>query len=174
MELIAYIALSFFQNHSALPTFVDFFFSPQIIIIAAAMEETLKLTIISKQIEKFSIEKDLIYNSILVGTGFFAVEVFLLALSSSPLPHPQHILEIALLHAGTAGLFGGYIALTGARKIPSLFLIAAVAISLHASYNYLAIERSYVQNCLIYAILTVIAISNAASLLKTRKDAENW
>lgn len=173
LELAAFVAFSFLEKSHASLSLSDFFISPSSIIVAAIIEEILKLVIISKQIERISAEKDLLLNSFLVGIGFFAVELSLLALNGLPMPQTRYILEIAVLHAGTAGLIGYSVAIANNKKIYGFFPIVIFTTLLHASYNYLATERFAPQNCLIYAILTIIVILNAIGFFRMSKAAEN-
>ena len=153
IELVFFIGSSIYINPTMEISFSQFFIIPQFIIVAACIEEIFKYIVISKRIERLSFEKSYIINSLLVGLGFFGVEIMLI-LTSKNLPAVQFLIEIAILHMGTSGLIGYFVAIKNPKKITTFLLAIIFAVAFHASYNLLILKREYVQNYLIFAIFS--------------------
>ena len=165
VELVFFIGSSIYLSSSAGISFSQFFVIPQFIIVAACIEEIFKYLVISKRIEMLSLEKSYIINSLFVGLGFFGVELTLILMSKN-LPGVQSLIEIAILHIGTAGLIGYFVATKNPKKITTFLLAIVFAIAFHASYNLLLLKREYIQNYSIFAILGVLVLLNVVNFFR--------
>jgi len=165
VELVFFIGSSIYANPLAEISFSQFFIIPQFIIVAACIEEVFKYIVISKIIDRFSFEKSYIINSLFVGLGFFGVEMALILMSKN-LPEIQFLIEIAIVHLGTAGLIGYFVATKNPKKITTFLLSIIFAIAFHASYNLLLLKREHIQNYLIFAILGILVLFNIANFFR--------
>lgn len=165
IELVFFIGSSIYLNPSVEISFSQFFILPQFIIVAAFIEEIFKYIVISKRIDMFSLEKSYIINSFFVGLGFFGVEMGLILISGE-LPAIQFLIEIAIVHLGTAGLIGYFVAARNPKKVTTFLLAITFAIAFHASYNLLLLKREYVQNYFIFAILGLLILLNIANFFR--------
>lgn len=173
IELIAFIGISAYINPDFTLSFSQFFIVPQFIIFFACIEELFKYIIISKRIEMLSLEKTYVINSLLVGLGFFGVELILISMSTKVLPTWTILAEIAILHMGTSGLIGYVVAIKNPKKFSTLLYVLPVAVFFHASYNLLTIKREYWQNYAIFALLGLLILINISNLLRiSRKLAQ--
>jgi CHASE2 domain-containing sensor protein len=118
-----------------------------------------------------SLEKSYIINSLLVGLGFFGVELTLILMSKN-LPGAQSLIEIAILHIGTAGLIGYFVATKNPKKITTFLLAIVFAIVFHASYNLLLLQREAIQNYSIFAILGLLILLNIANFFRISNKLE--
>ncbi len=164
IEILALLAFSAYKNTEF--SFDIFFAIPSFILISAGIEEFFKYIIISKKIESFSLEKSYIVNSILVGLGFFAVELGLIYISNEILPAWNILAEITILHMGTAGLIGYIIAIKNPRKFFTFLLALSVAVAFHAVYNFLVIKREFLQNYAVFCLLGVLILINIVNFFR--------
>jgi hypothetical protein len=171
VELVFFIGSSLYINPTMEISFSQFFIIPQFIIVAACIEEIFKYIVISKRIEMLSLEKSYIINSLLVGLGFFGVELTLILMSKN-LPGAQSLIEIAILHIGTAGLIGYFVATKNPKKITTFLLAIVFAIVFHASYNLLLLQREAIQNYSIFAILGLLILLNIANFFRISNKLE--
>ncbi|HPN55119.1 MAG TPA: hypothetical protein PLB52_04320 [Candidatus Moranbacteria bacterium] len=163
LEIIAFLGISYNKNIDF--SFSVFFSFPFFILIAAGIEEFFKYIIISKKIESFSLEKSYIVNSLLVGLGFFAVELELINISSG-LPNWNILSEIALLHIGTAGIIGYIVAIKNPRKFFTFLFALSFAVAFHAAYNFLVIKRAFLQNYAVFCLLGLIILINIVNFFR--------
>ena len=164
VEIIVFLGISVYKNIEF--SFDIFFAVPLFILISACIEEFFKYMIISKKVESFSLEKSYIVNSILVGLGFFAVELGLIYISNEILPAWNILAEIAILHMGTAGLIGYIIAIKNPRKFFTFLLALSVAVAFHAVYNFLVIKREFLQNYAVFCLLGVLILINIVNFFR--------
>ena len=165
IELVFFIGSSIYSNPLAEISFSQFFILPQFIIVAVCIEETFKYIVISKRIDMLSLEKSYIINSLFVGLGFFGVEMALIFMSKN-MPATQFLIEIAILHLGTAGLIGYFVATKNPKKITTFLLAIFFTITFHASYNILLLKRESIQNYLIFALLGLLVVLNIANFFR--------
>ena len=165
VELVFFIGSSIYFSPSAEISFSQFFIIPQFIIVAACIEEIFKYIVISKGIERLSFEKSYITNSLFAGLGFFGVEMALILMSKG-LPGFRALIEIAIVHVGTSGLIGYFVAIKNPKKIATFLLAIVFAVAFHASYNLLLLKREYVQNYSIFAILGVLILINVVNFFR--------
>lgn len=163
VELVFFIAFSFYANSTASLSFLQLFTVPKFIILGAIIEEFLKYIIISKRLENFSLGRSLVLNSFLVGFGFFATEICL-SYFSGAMPPSNLIVELAIIHIGTTGLIGYVVASKNPKKINTLIYAVLLASIFHATYNLLISERSLVVNYTIFAVLGFLLIFNLINL----------
>jgi hypothetical protein len=172
LEFIFFFGYSIYANPSGTFSFSQFFLIPSFIIAAAFIEETFKYIVISKRIEMLSLEKSYLVNSFLVGLGFFGVELGAIFLSG-PLPATQFLVEIAIIHMGTAGLMGYFVAIGNPKKISTFIFATIVAVFFHAGYNLLTLRRDFIQNYAIFALLGLLFFINFVNFLRiSRKLAQ--
>lgn len=165
MQLVLYIGFSFFGNQNFALTFEQIFAIPGLIIAGAFIEELFKYLVILKRVETFSLEKTYLVNSFLVGLGFFAIESGLIYQNTN-LPQINALVEIAIIHIGTAGILGYLLATKNPKKISTFLFSLIIVTLLHSSYNFLVIDRNFIINYLIYTLLFVIIFFNVLNFLK--------
>lgn len=172
VELIFFIGFSIYVNPIAEISLSQFFVIPQYILIAVCIEEIFKYIIIAKQIDQFSLEKSYIINSFFVGLGFLGVELALIFISNG-FPPIQSLLEIAIIHIGTTGLIGYFVATGNPKKITTFLLAMFFAIAFHASYNLLLLKREPLQNYIVFVILGLLILLNIWNFFRiSRKLAQ--
>jgi len=170
VEIVFYVFVSPFVDPAGAMPFSQFFIIPNFIIVAAFIEEILKYILISKRFSVLSPEKLRFANALLIGLGFFLIELmFILATKVSPAP--QFLIEIAIVHIGTAGLIGGILAIKNARKFATFVYVIAVAVTFHSAYNLLSLKRNGLNNYLIFFILGLLIVTNLAIFLYTRRNS---
>jgi hypothetical protein len=168
LEFICFSGISaFFNSSSSTLSYSQVFLVPWFIVFAAFIEESFKYLIIFKRVTTFSLEKTFLINSFLVGLGFFSTELVVISLSG-PLPALHFLIEIAILHIGTAGLIGYFIFTKNSKKISTFFFAIMVAVFFHSTYNLLTLERNYFQNYAIFALLGLLILINATNFLRIR------
>jgi len=149
--------------------------SPYVFLfLFAFLEESIKYFFIAHKIEKFSLGRMLIINSLILGIGFSVIEISLIATNinknlMSQNYFYQNIAEIFLLHIMTAGLMGYVIALLNPRKIGTFFAAVIPALFFHLSYNILNQYRNFWINPFVIALLAVLFLINFANLLRINK-----
>ena len=164
VEIIVFLGISVYKNIEF--SFDIFFAVPLFFLISACIEEFFKYIIISKKVESFSLEKYYIVNSMLVGLGFFGVELGFIYMSSSLLPAWNLLTEIGILHIGTAGLIGYIVAISNPGKFSTFLSAFSAAVIFHAAYNLLAMNRESSQNYLVFALLGLLVLINIINLLR--------
>lgn len=168
VEIVFYIIASFFIDPTSSMPFSQFFIVPQFIIAAACIEEILKYIIIYKRFSVLPLEKSQLANALMIGMGFFLSELVLILVTRIS-PAPQFLVEIAIIHIGTAGLMGGILILRNVQKITTFLYAIMAAVAFHAAYNLLSIERNGFNNYLIFFFLVALALTNLGIFLYTRK-----
>lgn len=173
IELIVYIGFSVSNDPTGSVSFAQFFLIPRFILIGAAIEEIFKYIIISKRIDMLSMRRSYIFNSFLVGLGFFSVELGLIMLTGN-LPQSNILGEIAILHIGTAGIIGYIIATKNPKKISTFLQAVILATLLHGTYNLLILKRTFILNYAITSLLAIIVFLNLINLIRIgRKLAQD-
>lgn len=134
-EFIAFLIVSMYQtapNYSA----ADFMAFPAMLILAAALEEIMKLIVINNRVETYSLYRSFVFNSICVGLGFAATEIFFIKEFSLPGARDLHSLTmIALVHVSTSAYIGYRVAIK-ARKTAWFYVSTlAIAALMHIFYN---------------------------------------
>lgn len=165
VELLVFIAFSFYSSTTVSLSFFQLFTIPKFIILGAVIEELLKYIVISKRLETFSLGKSLLLNSFFVGLGFFATEICL-SYFSGAMPPMNLIAELAIVHIGTAGLIGHFISNRNPKKISTFILAMFLASAFHATYNLLILDRTFVLNYAIFALLLTMLILNLLNLFR--------
>lgn len=113
----------------------------------------------------YSLEKSFIVNSMFVGLGFFAMEVLIIA-NSLNLPSVKIFSELAMVHIGTAGIIGYLVAVLNLKKMSGFLYMISLVTIFHAGYNFLILEREYIQNLLVYFLLGILIFSNLFNFLR--------
>jgi hypothetical protein len=165
IEIIFFITLSFYTDKASALSFSEIFLLPQFIIIATLIEEIFKYIILSKRTDAFSLEKTYLVNSFFVGLGFSSVEIIFIALSGT-LPAWQFLAEITILHIGTSGLIGYFIAIRSRKKITVAIFAILIAVFFHAVYNLLTLNRDVFQNYAILILLGTLILINLSNFLR--------
>jgi hypothetical protein len=168
LELVFFIGYSIFTNQESNTFFSQLFIIPQLIILGAFIEEIFKYIVISKRVEMLSLSISYIINSFLVGLGFFSIELGLMRIAGD-LPPQATLVEIAIIHIGTAGIIGYIVATKNPRKISTVFYALLVTTFLHSSYNILILQRNFIIHFIIYFLLILILLINFINLIRINK-----
>jgi RsiW-degrading membrane proteinase PrsW (M82 family) len=159
-QLILYVGFSTYAFPvEKSPSFSEFFSLPLFVLAGVLIEEGFKYLIISKRIELFSQERTYIVNSIFVGLGFFATELGLIYLSD-PIGQIKSVIEILIIHIGTAGIIGYYVATKNPKKISTFLLALTMATALHVAYNFSVMQRNLITNGVVIFILATLIFFN--------------
>lgn len=164
-ELLLFIAFNAFVDPSLNITFTQLFIVPKFIIIGALIEEFFKYIIISKRVEMLSLSRSYLINSFFVGLGFFSTELSLSWTANSTL-QINSFSEIAIIHIGTAGLIGYIIATNNPKKITTFILAIVIATAVHAIYNLLISDRTFVFNYAVYLLLAIVIFLNVINIFR--------
>ena len=158
-QIFFFVLFSTFLDPTGKMSYGDFFSMPVFILITAFIEEFFKYLLLSRRILEFSREKAFLLNTVLLGLGFFAVELMLILINSPVLKLPT-ILGIATLHLSTT-IFMGYFVATRSSKgfnfAPSALLLATI---LHASYNLAITFANSLFSYFIIALLIVLLLTD--------------
>ena len=168
LQLLVYIGFSIYPYPAfANLSFSQLFMLPGFIIAAAAIEETFKYIAIAKRVDAFSQDRMYVINSFFVGLGFFATEFALISLSIKNIPL-NSLGEIAIVHLGTAGIIGYLIAIKNPRKISTFFKAIIWTTIFHATYNLLIVQRNFLLNYFVLAVLTLLAFLNVLNIVRIK------
>jgi hypothetical protein len=169
-EMLAYILLNL--KPQAITNDVNAFLAlPQILFLAVIIEESFKYLIIAKRIEYLSQEKTYIINSLLVGIGFFAVELAMMHSQGIDLrANLTSLLEILIIHATTAGIIGYRIAVGNPKKLKTFLVTILTVTIIHGGYNFLIQNRTYFVSYLIVLLLVFLIIQTVINLLRISKQ----
>ena len=168
IEIVFYIIASFFIDPTSTMPFSQFFVVPQFIIAAACIEEILKYIMISKRFSVLPPEKSKLANALAIGLGFFLFELALILITRVS-PAPQFLIEIAIVHIGTAGLIGTILIVKNIKKIPAFIYALIAAVIFHSAYNLLTLSRNLMENYLIFVILGLLIALNITGSFYTRR-----
>ncbi|EKE20387.1 MAG: hypothetical protein ACD_8C00007G0003 [uncultured bacterium] len=163
VELVFFIAFSFYSNSAVSLSFFQLFTIPKFIVLGAVIEELLKYIVISKRLETFSLGRLLMLNSFFVGLGFFATETCLSYFSNS-VPPSNLLIELAIVHIGTAGFIGYIVASRNPKKISTFILTIFLASIFHVGYNLLILDRTFIVNYAIFGLLGVMLALNMLNI----------
>ncbi len=169
-EFIAFLFASMQQktlDYSA----TDFLALPAMIILTAAAEEIMKLLVISKRVETFSVCYSFIFNSMLVGLGFAMVEIFLIKEFS--LHGSQDLLSlimITIIHISTSAYLGYRVAIHARNKARFIICTLMIAILIHALYNGIISINHPLSNviAITYSSCLILFIISLLFKIKTR------
>ncbi len=168
IELIAFIYFSIFSFHQADISFSALFIIPKFIILGVFIEESFKYIIISKCVERMSLGRSYIINSLFVGLGFFLTEIGL-ASTTGVLPRANILTEVAIIHIGTAGLIGYIIATKNPKRLWVFLYTLIWASFFHGSYNFLITNRTSTINYVIFALLGMLLLINILNIIRINK-----
>lgn len=168
VELFLFIGFSAYSDYSMGFSFSSLYSIPRFIILAACIEEIFKYLIISKRVELISLEKSYIINSFFVGLGFFGVELGLIS-QAEPFPPLLLLAEIAILHIGTAGIIGYFVATKNPKKLMTFLFVVLIVTIIHATFNLLSLNRNFITNYLILATLTLVIMTNIRNFFSIRR-----
>ena len=101
----------------------------------------------------------------MVGLGFFSVELGIILISGA-ITKIEPLGEIALIHIGTAGLIGYVVATRNPGKAATFLSAVFFASVFHAAYNFLTIDRTFILNYAVFALLTILMISSIANIMR--------
>jgi hypothetical protein len=168
-EMFVYILLNL-KPESTTTDVSAFLALPQILILAVIIEESFKYLIIAKRIEYLSQEKTYIINSLLVGTGFFTVELAMMYYQGINLnANLTSLLEILIIHATTAGIIGYRIAVGNPKKLRTFLTTILTVTLIHGGYNFLIQNRTYFVSYLIVSFLVFLVIQTVFNLMRISK-----
>ena len=170
MQLVVFLTISTYQEQNQDFSFENFLIMPSFIVIAAAIEEIFKYIIILKCVDLYSLEKSYLVNSWLVGLGFFLVE-FAMINQNYPTASNERLLEIAILHIGTAGLIGFTIATRNPKKIWTAIVAIFTATIPHLVYNLLQLKReSLFVDYTVFVLLGLLIMFNFINFFRIRGE----
>lgn len=168
VEIVFFIAISSAMSLPVNFSFSNLFFIPQFVIASVIIEESMKYLIIAKRVDDISFERTYLLNSWMIGIGFFLVELGLM-LNNGASIHDKSLIEIAIIHIGTAGILGYIIAIKNPSKIKTFFQAIFLTTLLHGAYNFMVIKRTLALNYFILALLFVIILANIINLIRINK-----
>lgn len=155
-------------------------FSPPlnfILIASVLMEEIFKYLVIANGIEKFSYERSLIANSLLVGLGFSLVELALIYGKFPANPNPsfelKNIAGLVLIHILTAGIIGYFVAVRKTGKHITFIKAIIIAFAIHFFYNALIVWQNEFTDFLIFSFLGAITAVIALNAMNINKKLAN-
>lgn len=166
VELTVFIAFSMQGGQANAISFAQLFVIPQFIIIGVCIEEIFKYIVISKRIEMLSMQRSYLTNSLLVGLGFFSIEMGLIV-TTGLIPETKFLIELAIIHIGTAGLIGYIVATKNPRKISTFIYALISTVLFHGIYNLLILKRTlFVLNYTIFILLALLILINLINLVR--------
>ena len=129
--------------------------------VAVIAEEVLKYIVITKRIESYSFGRGVMAHAMLVGAGFAAAELFLLAQNFVSLDALLRIdiLGIAAIHIATAGFIGYATALHPRHTLWQAVGIVFTVSVVHGAYNALILFQDRV------ALMVPLALAGGFFLL---------
>lgn len=144
------------------------------ILLVGFIEEIMKVLVIMKRLRNIFSGRNLILSSLALGLGFATTEFFFIAGQYANLiDHLKEIIEIVILHIGTAGVIG-YLATLKSYKIsltiPLAFICAA---AIHTIFNFLVLHDETFPHYSIFILLAVLVTINFAVLVKGSKTLAN-
>lgn len=143
-----------------------------ILVVFVIIEEVFKYLMISSRVHRFSSNKNIIPNSLLVGAGFSILEIFLIYNNFSTYANPSSIdiLQVFLVHTLTAGIMGGIIYKNENKSTAAIKSLLLTSI-IHLFTSFMIITSnpySYQINfTLLFFLLIVISVN--IRLLKSEK-----
>jgi len=164
IELIVFVGYSLATNSTSEISLLKFFTLPGLVIAAVFIEEICKYAVIATRIDMLSLKWSYFLNSLLVGLGFFAVELGLI-LQSGTLPSYNLIGELAIVHMGTCALMGYVVTFRNPKKLNTFLLAIFPALIFHVSYNILSLQRNFTTDYGIDFLLTLLVFFVCASAL---------
>ncbi|MEI7891042.1 MAG: hypothetical protein WCI36_03665 [bacterium] len=168
VEIVFFIAISSSMSLPANFSFSNLFFIPQFVIASVIIEESMKYLIIAKRVDDISLERTYLLNSWMVGVGFFFVELGLMLTNGSSI-YDKSLIEIAIIHIGTAGILGYVVAIKNPSKIKTFFQAIFLTSLLHGAYNFLVIKRNFVFDYFIFTLLFIVIMMNIINLIRINK-----
>jgi len=167
IEFVVFAGFSLLSNPTDEISMAKFFTVPAFVVAGAFIEELCKYTVIATRIEMLSLKWSYMLNSLLVGLGFFGVELGLI-LQSGSTPPAVLIGELAIIHIGTSALIGYVIAFRNPSHVSTFIFAIFPALIFHASYNLLSVSRNLVTNYAIDAVLIGLVAVVAFSAISIR------
>lgn len=142
------------------------------LLASVIIEESLKYLMITKKVEKFSIDRQIVLNALLVGIGFALVEIVLIyerISASTDAFFYRNILEVVLIHILTAGVMGYFVAVLNPNRIGTLIKAVSLASLVHLLYNILSTHRNSYSELFIVGLLTLLLLINIVNVLRVNK-----
>lgn len=148
-----------------------------IFVVFAVIEESMKYLMVAKKIEKFSVGKKVLTNSLFLGVGFGIFELFLIyyqrignfqLLRADYLP----LAEVFMLHVFTAGMIGYYVIVRNPEKISTCLLAVLTAGFFHFGYNLLASYQNLYVQIATGAFFVMLAAINLINYSNTRRHLD--
>lgn len=126
------------------------------ILFSALIEEISKSIVIAKRVELFSLGSSYVFNSILVGVGFFFAELILSTsngLASFSLANSSKLL---IVHIGTSAIIGYVLSQAKPHSRTAFLRALLVAFILHAAFNLTSFRGSGLDVWISRAILSFL------------------
>ena len=168
VEIIFYTIILFFMGKTT-ASLSQFFTFPEFIAVFAFIEEFFKYIVIFKRIHLPSVKKTGLVDIFSIGFGFFLFESTLI-ISTKTLSSFWPLLEISIVHIGTAILIGSILIIRKTSNVVTNFVYAmAASLFFHVAYNFLSIDRYSTYTYGIFFILGLLIIVNLGIFLYFKK-----
>lgn len=140
IQLVFSIIFSTLSGQTSDASYASYFSIPSFVVAVAFIEEFFKYLILKKRIAEISSPKTFLLNVIMMGLGFFAIELALILKNSSTI-QLRAIIEIATLHIGTTMLIGNFVFAESSKKISAAILSLLLATIFHSFYNLFVLQE---------------------------------
>lgn len=167
-QLVFFILFSIFIDPTGEMSLAQFFLLPSFVIALTVIEEFFKYLLLGRKILAISSHKNFLFNVLLMGLGFFAVEFFLISTKGST-TQIQAIIKIAVLQIGTSAFMGYFVATKNARKFNRSVLALIFTVIFHFSYNLSVIQENTLLNYAAFLSLITLVLIDFALFSKLKK-----
>jgi hypothetical protein len=139
-----------------------------VIAFASFFEEISKMLIIGKKIKNILTGHEVIVSSLFLGVGFSFIEIASI-ISQTGSSQWQSLLQIAILHTGTAGIIG-YLLLGTGNKYFLFSKTLIMAWLIHFFYNFIVLKSDGGAGYVSYGYIAILIIVNIVNIIRTRKN----
>lgn len=144
-----------------------------ILFFLAFIEELFKYLVLAKKVDQYSLGRTMILNSILVGCGFAATELFFIFKGIAPgiinFANFRNFAEIFIIHASTAGIMGYFLAIADKIMLRTFCKPVLIATIIHLFYNALLLYSNYYIAPIITVLAALLIFVNIANLLRINR-----
>lgn len=168
VQLIFFIVFSTFSDPNGELAFVAFFSIPSFIFFIALIEELLKYLMLKKRILEISDPNNLLANILLMGFGFFALELGLM-LTKGSFVGLQTAAGIAVFHLSTTLILGYFIATNARKKISLEIMALALTTAFHTLYNLAVSKETALADYAVDALLIFLLLISIRIFTRLRK-----
>lgn len=168
VQLIFFILFSAFIDPSGKTTFEAFFLMPTFILVIAFIEELFKYLLLKKRILEISVHGTLLTNTLLMGLGFFALELGLMLAKGSKIGL-QATASIAVFQLSTTFILGYFIATNARKKISLEIMALALTTAFHTLYNLAVSKETALADYAVDALLIFLLLISIRIFMRLRK-----